>query len=473
MRPNQSSIRIRMQDHLARWRSLGGLPFSSAFSAGEIADALDAGALPNARDNGPFTREDTLFTFLSQVLHDDSSCRSAVARFNADRLARNLDPVSSHTSSYCKARERLPVGLSERLCRQCANAVGADVPRNWLWHGRRVRIVDGTMLTAPDTPASRLAYPQYHAFRANLGFPSLRLVAMTSLESGMVVDAAFAAYEGGTPTTEHALSRQLVGRNVSPGDIVVGDRLYDSYTFVATVLGAGGDFVGRLRRTKSQRFDFRRGHRLGREDHVVTLTKPCRSLLSHLDDETFNALPDTISLRIVKVSVTSPGRRTKVMYVGTTLTSAKDYPVSELADLYRQRWQIEVDLRAIKQDMLMEHLTCRTPTMLGKEIWTRLLAYNLIRRTMAQVAVVFDRRPRELSFAASVQMMTAYMTVWKVAEPKRRLQVYKAMLLAIAAHPVGNRPGRNEPRQVKRALNRFDLLRQPRSTVRRTLGIAS
>ena len=137
-----------------------------------------------------FTPAVTAAAFLAQVLSDDHSCQAALDRLIACRAARGLPPCSPDTGGYCKARQRLPEALLPRLVRDAADRVGGGAPEGWLFHGRRVVIVDGTTVTMPDTPENQRAYPQPRQQKAGCGFPIARVVVLICLATGCVLDAA-------------------------------------------------------------------------------------------------------------------------------------------------------------------------------------------------------------------------------------------------------------------------------------------
>lgn len=432
--------------------------FSSALSKDDLERALAADLPETRRDCGSFPSDVALFAFLTQTLHDDPSCRAAVARISADRMAKGLVPCAAHNSSYCKAREKLPVALLEKLCRHCGAALEELTPKKWRWHGRTVKIIDGTSVACPDTPVNRDAFPQHHAQAPGLGLPAIRIVAMTSLATGALVDAAFGrAYGDGKG--EMAYARDLL-RSVSPDDVVVADRYFCAYYFIAPLLQTGADFVGRLGNGR-RKADFRRGVRLGPKDHVIEIEKSKRGV--GISADAAGNLPETLRLREVEVVVKTPTGRRKKFVIVTSLLSAEDFPREDLADLYRQRWQMELDLRSIKQVMHMDLLRCRTPAMLAKEIWAHLLAYNLIRKLMADAGFRHGIPPRELSFKATVQITKAVMPHWTHASRQTRRAWYGEMLASIASQRLPKRPGRVEPRQIKRQPKKFVMLEKPRT----------
>jgi IS4 transposase len=210
--------------------------------------------------------------------------------------------------------------------------------------------------------------------------------------------------------------------------------------------------------------DFRRGRRLGRNDHVVTWSKPQRP--KWMDQETYDALPTTLTLREVRGKVTTPGCRVRDLIVVTTLLDDDDYTTEAILDLYHQRWHVEIDLRAIKTQMKMEILSCKTPHMVRKEIWAHLLAYNLVRKVMAQAAQAHDLTPRQLSFAGAMQTLNEFRTLLLTASADQLLELSGRILTAIASHRVGNRPNRVEPRKVKRRPKGYSRMLHPRAEER-------
>ena len=137
----------------------------------------------------------------------------------------------------------------------------------------------------------------------------------------------------------------------------------------------GVDMVSRLNKAL-RKADFRTGIRLGKEDHIVRWSKPW---IRGIHRQTQKSMPKFITVREARVYITQPGFRTKDIIIVTTLLDPIQYTKEELADLYRQRWNNELDLRSIKSTMQMEILRCKTPALVRKEVWTHVLAYNLIR----------------------------------------------------------------------------------------------
>ena len=409
----------------------------------------------------------TLCTFLSQIHSDDPSCRAAVARLNATRVAQGLAPCSPLTGGYCKARKRLAESLLYGLMHQSGQRLQQQVPTAWHWHGRAVKIVDGSGVSMPDTEANQQDYPQPSSQAPGVGFPVARIVVVLSLACGAVLAAAEGPLRGkkhSEPMLFHSLYASL-----ERDDVVLADRFYCSYWEVALLRGQGIDIVMRLHQRRQ--VDFRGGRRVGREDHVVSWTKPKRP--AWMDEATYASLPATMDIRVLRVCVPQRGFRTRVVLVATTLLETQVYSKEDLAGLYRARWHAELDLRSIKQTMQMDVLRCKTPAMVRKEIWGHLLVYNLLRAAMAQAALAHGVVPRQVSLQGTRQTLAAFDSLVAQMPSTARESIVHIVLSAIASHRVGTRPDRYEPRACKRRPKPYPLLRVPRQQARARLAQAA
>jgi IS4 transposase len=437
------------------------LPFHDILDAKMVEDALAAeGVRSNACIYTPLV---TLCVFLSQVLDPDHSCRAAVARLIVWLAVNHRRTCSSDTSTYCEARQRLPLGVVVRLVQGMAREIDDQAPRTWLWKGRRVTMVDGTTASMPDTEENQKEFPQSPSQAKGLGFPLARIVALISLCTGVVRDLATGPYVG-KETGETALFRALWAR-LEAGEIVVGDRYFASFFGIAGLKGRGVDSLFRMHQRR--KCDFRRGRRLGVEDHVVTWTRPERP--DWMDEETYAQMPEQLSMRELRVKVAQPGFRVSEVVLVTTLLDGGAYTKAEVADLYLRRWGIELDFRSIKCSMNMDILRCMTPEMVRKEIWMHMLAYNLIRGVMARAAEAHEEEPRHLSFKGALQTMTAFQDALRRATLEERSHLIREMLKAIAHHRVNDRPGRAEPRANKRRPKPTRFLMEPRKQARKRL----
>jgi len=396
----------------------------------------------------------TVWVFLSQCLSADHSCREAVARLVAWRMARGLKPCSANTGAYCTARGDLPEEVVHELVRDTGKQVEAESPEGWLWQGQKVRVVDGSTLTMPDTPENQADYPQQKSQKPGCGFPLARIVVIFSLSVGTVLEAAIGKYQG-KQTGENSLFRELYG-TLSEGDVILADRYFSGWCDLALPLKRGVDVV--VRKHQLRRTDFRQGQRLGKDDHLVVWPRPQRP--KWMPIEQYATLPQELTLREVRIRVAHQGFRTRSLVVVTTLLDAEQYPAAEIALLYRRRWQAELHLRSIKVILQMDHLRCRTPAHVRNEFFMHLVGYNLIREVMAEAAQLTGKAPWEISFKGTLQTLSQFLAVLLTNVPS---EVWcKTLLTAIASHVVGHRPGRFEPRRVKRRAKPYKLLQKHR-----------
>ena len=443
-----------------------GLPFAEVLGEEEIQRAFEAEDACFAQGDGDiYTPAITLWAFLSQTLHAGRlrSCAAAVSRVIVLCVALGRRPPSPDTGAYCRARAKLPERVLQRLVYDLADELESRVPADWLWHGRHVKMADGTTLTAPDTPENQKAWPQPRSQKPGLGFPLLRMVVLLSLATAAASGVAVGPCKG-KRTGEPALLRTLLDRFQS-GDVFLGDCGFCSYFMLALLLSRGVDVV--VRQHQSRRTDFHLGQRLGKEDHLVVWQRPQRP--AWMDKETYATIPATLVVRELKVRVEIRGFRVQQLVVVTTLTDAKRYAKNEIARLFRQRWHAELDLRNIKIALAMDDLRGQSPEMVRREIWAHWLAYNLIRKTIAQAALVHEKLPRQLSFAAGLDAVAAAWDHATIAADPLLAALAAAQFRLIASHHVGNRPNRVEPRAVKRRPKPLPLLREPRDQARARL----
>jgi hypothetical protein len=218
-----------------------------------------------------------------------------------------------------------------------------------------------------------------------------------------------------------------------------------------------------VRKHQLRATDFRTGRRLGPNDHLACWTKPQRpAWMSH---EQYAALPDSLTLREVRVLVEQKGFRTREVIVVTTLLDAEKYSAAEIAKLYRRRWQAELNLRSLKIVLQMDHLRCKTPHRVRNEFSMHLVAYNLIRKVMAMAAAKAGVEPWTVSFKGALQTLGRLLPL--LATKVSIDDWCDTLLEAIAAHVVGNRPDRFEPRLRKRRPKPYKHLREPRENYKR------
>ena len=436
------------------------LPFSELLPEQIIQEAFgkaDANEIDGDEDDDEiiFTPAITLWGFLSQMLfkQEQRSCVAAVARIAVLLVALGREPCAADTAAYCRARLKLKETVIDQLVRQVATNAEAALPAAWLWKNRHVKLVDGTTMSMPDTSENQEIYPQQNAQQPGLGFPIVRVVMLLSLATAMVDGLAFGPYAG-KQTGETALFRSLFSQ-LDEGDILLADRYYCSYFMIALLLQHHVDFVVRLHQ-------LRPGSKA--RDAMQTWKRPQKP--KWMDQETYNAMPKSIRIRLLNVRVTQPGYRGKNLCIATTLSDKREYSCDEICDLYHQRWQIELDIRSIKCAMGLDVLRCKTPEMVRKEVLVGVLMYNLIRQTILQAAQEDDVVPRHLSFTGALQQTATFWLVAFCVDEKKRQSMIAVLLHSVSQHRVGNRPGRVEPRARKRRPKNLKLLTVPRDQAR-------
>jgi hypothetical protein len=435
----------RLQHHA---RSADAYAMFNVLTGPQLLNRVEA-LLPDHRER-LFPPTEALSMFLAQVLSSDGGCQQAVDHAMVKRLVRGLTPGSTDTGAYCKARGRLPLKRVSSLARESGGVVAEGAARWWHWRGRPVRLVDGATVTLADTAENQAAYPQSNSQKAGLGFPLLRVVVLLCLASGALLDAAEGPCQGKGSDEQSLLREMLDSRDV--GDILLGDAFYPTYFLLWELMRGGIDGIFEQHGARKRSTDFSKGQRLGTRDHFVVWPRPKRP--EWMSPEEYEQLPQTLTVREFQAGG-------KILV--TTLVDPKAVSKGELWALYRRRWNVELDLRHIKTTLGMEHLRCKSPAMARKELWVYLLAYNLIRLLMAQAALLADQIPRQLSFKHTVQIWMA----WQMCGGDTCDGAALLMLLKLIAEPrVGLRPGRIEPRALKRRPKPFPLLTQPRAAAR-------
>lgn len=443
----------------------GKLPFTDVLSEAMVKQALSAvGARWLDRIYSPLV---TMWVFMGQVLSEDHSCRAAVASLIAHRVSEGQKACSALTGAYCQARKRLSEKLFSEVARQTGQTLDASASSDWLWKDRRVLVFDGSTVLMPDTPKNQADYPQNVAQKPGLGFPIARIAALFSLSCGAVVDLGICRYAG-KGQSELGLLRTMWD-NFRQGDILLADSLMCAWTEIAMLKQRGGDYLCHLN-SSNRSADFGRGKIISIDDHIVEWPKPKKP--DAIDKKTYNTLPEFLRIRECRFKIEQTGFRCKEIIIATTLLDADEFTVNDLAGLYRARWHAELDLRSLKSVMQMDVLRCKTPELVRKEIWTHILAYNLIRTVMAQAATEHDIEPRSISFKGTLQTLEAFQPAIAILgqrDPVFLTQLYEQLLVCVASHRVGNRPDRFEPRKIKRRHGKYDLLTKPRKEEKRLM----
>lgn len=456
----------RFQKVVASFLAQPGLPFASVLSAERIERIF--------AEHGNWFGQDaiystviTLWAFLGQALREgkQASCQAAVAEVVTHQQQAGLPVPTADTGNYCRARAQLSDAALHDLMVEVAEQLEDQAPPAWLWKERHLKLIDGLTFTMPDTPLNQQAFPSPKSQAKGVGLPIARACAILSLATACVCDLAVGPYAG-KETGETALLRELPDV-LHAGDIAVADRYYCSFLTIALLLGRSVDVCARMH--QARHVDFRRGQRLGKYDHLVHWTKPVRP--EWMDEATYAKIPQTMVLREIRFNIVEPGCRVRTLTVVTTLIDAHAYTKEDVAQLYGFRWNSELDIRSFKQSLGLDHVRCKSPEMVRRELWTNLLAYNLIRTTAAAAALLHRKLPRQISFTGTCQYVLSSWMLFAAGaiDPSQVLAYCRTLLKQISQCEVADRPGRVEPRVLKRRRHRYKLMQQPRAVLRAQL----
>jgi hypothetical protein len=401
----------------------------------------------------------TTYLLLQQVLHGNP----AVGEL---RRHSGLDFTDS---AYCQARQRLPTAVLRALQRAVAGRVRAalDDDADARWQGHRVFLLDGSSFSMPDTEELREAFGQPVGQTPGCGFPVAHLLVQFDVHAGYLLRALPA------PLRTSDLAQVLAThRELTAGDVLVGDRAFASYAHLALCRRHG--LHGLFRAHQKQIIDFRphrrwarpyapaaqaKGlprsrwlRRLGKHDQLVEYHKP-KERPAWLSAAAYAALPATLVVRELRYTIRIPGRRTRQVTLVTTLLDPKRYTARALARLYGLRWQAETDLRHLKQTLHMDVLRSQTVPGVIKELSAFVVIYNLVRRVMHQAARQQHVAPARISFVDA----------WRWLRHARPGEAVPPLVV----NP--QRPGRVEPRVRKRRPKQFPVMKRPRAELRQAL----
>ena len=424
--------------------------FFSRFNAPDLLETLEK-LTPNYRER-IYTPGETLSMFMTQALKADRSCQGIVNDAAVIRWRQGMEPCSTNTGGYCSARQRLPIEMVSGLLEATGQVISKTVPQRGLWNGHRVRVVDGTTVTLPDTAANQAGYPQMTNQKPGLGFPICRIVVAICLSSGAIMNAAIGKYQG-KKTGETALFRSMLD-TFDKGDVILADALYATYFMLLELQSRGMEALFEQHGARKRSTDFLKGEKLGCKDHLITLPKP-KVRPDWMTEDAYASAPATLTVRELSVGG-------KVLV--TTLFCPRAAPKAALKALYKRRWNVELDIRNIKTTLGMETLTCQTPEMAKKEVFVYLLAYNVIRLMMNESALLADVVSRSLSFKHTLQLWLAWSAIPGQSE---KTEIDKDILRLVAEQTVGNRAGRIEPRAIKRRPKPYPILMQARTAARK------
>ena len=383
-----------------------------------------------------FSLDVIFWSFLHQVQTPDGSCREAVrsvSAFLSRKSASGKSPsISQATSAYCQARNKLPLDMLDQINTHLVDRMQKHIPEGNLWHGRQVRLVDGTGISMPDTALNQEQWPQTKSQSPGCGFPSMNMVGIFCLITGA---------------------------------LVVSDRGFCSFASFASLIARGVDSLMRLPEKKIRKAI---GEHLPKAPHFDVLVNWKRPALrpKKMTEEEFAALPESLNVRVVRYSIAHKGFRTQSVTVVTTITDAS-IPAEDLAALYGRRWGIELHFREIKTHLKMDVLRCLSPHMIERELRMHFIAYNLVRSVMQKSALTHDVNLQRVSFKGCLDTLRqfAHAISGLDKKPKTIAAMIDEMLLTIARDLTPLRPGRTEPRVKKRRPKNHRLMTKPRREI--------
>ncbi len=400
----------------------------------------------------------TFWASLHQALCPGSSQREVTARVQAHLRVRTGRTCSEQATAFCQARQRLPMALLEEILAHSAAHSSKLLGDNSLWRGHRIWLVDGTGLLLADTPANQKRWPQSRSQQVGCGFPLTRLLGLFDLGTGSL----HGLVQSDRRAHDQRLFVELLPA-LATGEVIVGDRAFCAWSNFAQLSGRGVCAV--FRQHQRRRVDFRRGRRLGPGDHLVSWAKPQRP--AEADPALWAALPDQVVVREIRVPIRVPGARTRSLVLVTTLLDPSLYPAEEIAALYARRWQIELCFDDLKTTLGLEFLRARSPENVRRELFLRLIAYNLLRSLMGRAAITHHLPVTRLSFRGSLDRARQYLAALGLPQSGcARRRLHAQLLEAMARDALPLRPGRREPRAVKRRAKSYQLLNRPRLIMR-------
>jgi len=420
-------------------------------------DLFDKKKTEHNSRNRVFTAEVTFWAFLTQILWDNGSCREGVKAVQGWlKLAINSNSISSNTASYCSARLRLSYFRLCTILKHVTSKATDTIPEEKLWKKKHVKMVDGTNFRLHDTAQNQEEWPQPSEQKEGCGFPVVQLQGLICLATGVLLDWAE------TPlTVSDSKAWKVLWKYLSPGDVILADRAYGSYAAFNLLGHQGVDMVSR--KHGARKFNKKNAERLSKNDWLVTWKKPkCRP--KGVTKEEWRSLDDEMVVRETRYLVEIDGYRTQKVTLSSTLLDSEIYTAEDLAELYEKRWGIEVRFRDIKTTMNMGELKGKTPEMVRKEIVMMAIGYNLIRSLINQAlaqdnSITYER----VSVAGTLSQIRQQIHNFKGLAPGELRLMRKLFLESLIDSPVPDRPGRSEPRAVKRRRRKYKLLTQKRS----------
>jgi hypothetical protein len=406
-----------------------------------------------------FPRVAVFWAWLSQVFEQNESCAKALALIEAWHKDNGLTPPSFDTSSYCKARQRLPDSFLDQIHQRVETFAEARVEDHQLWQGHRLKAIDGTSVKLMDTPENQAEFPQPSGQAKGCGFPVMGVVGVLDLARGTLSNFITCDHR------QHDIRGFYQLRShFQKGDIVIGDRAFCSYEMIALLKAGGVDSVLRLHQARDAKRDWKAGKRIDAAARKVVWIKPARRGKAGLSQEEWDALPAMLELRYVRAKGVGRDGKAKTIYLVTTLLDAKRYPSVEIDALYLDRWTIEVKIRDIKTTLKFEMLRVKTPAMARRTMKLVQLAYNLLKARQSEAVRSEPILLVDLGFKGTLDLVAAMRAdfVGLAGRPRLRRAALMDFEHRLRQRVIELRPGRHEPRVMKTRPKPYPYLTQAR-----------
>ncbi|MEO1373104.1 MAG: IS4 family transposase [Cyanobacteria bacterium J06635_10] len=447
-----STVPRRVQILKKKFSNSIGLPFKELLPETVITEIIDDLKIKyRSRLFDPIV---TLWAFLSQILDADKSCHNAVSRVISYLVGEGVEIPSTDTSAYCQARQRLPEKLIEKLFYEVGISLEEKVNEQNLWCGRNIKVIDGSNVSMPDTKENQSSYPQHKNQKDGCGFPIAKIGVIFSIATGAAIGLVIDVFN----THDIQLARKLY-QFLKPGDVLLGDRAFCAYADLIKIKNFGCD--GLFRKHQSRKTQMRGGKIVGNCDKLVKWYKPKRCPQG-LTKEEFNVLPTTLIVREIYFYIAIPGFRTKQVSLITTLVDSQEYSTVDIVKLYGERWDVEVNFKHLKTTLGMDILRGKTPSLVRKEIWTFLLAYNLLRTLMFEATTSYGNSHNHLSLQGTRHHFNNFIPKLINTSNQTHNIVYQTLLNIIIHKEVPQRPCRYEPRVKKRRSKAYPLMQKTR-----------
>lgn len=395
----------------------------------------------------------TVRSMVYRGLHPDKSIKGILADLAA--ASNGLDSVPSD-AAWCQARSRLPTGLWPVLIEQSARRGTAAAGDHSLFMGRPVYLVDGSSLSMPDTSLLAGEFGYVNTKHGPSRFPVARITFIVRSGADAVCDYRLGPYTDGENAQLHAMWHRI-----PDGSIVIWDRLFCSFYNLAKCIQRGVDVVTRLHQRRDPKKLIAKGKRIGKNEWRVTL-ELAPQFRKQYDDPT---LPQSLCLRLIRSVFYHRGRRREIWLL-TTLLDHKRWRRSRVVRLYHGRWGIETRIGHLKTTLKMNVLRSQTPVGVRSEVAATILAHNLTMIVVHQAARRARVSAARISFASAVRIVLAFSAALRTLSGSARRRAYRHMLACVASDPNPRRPGRVEPRLIKRDPVRYEFLKIPRETAR-------